>query len=78
MTTELQIAANRQNALRSTGPTSPAGKAATRLNGLTHGAYAVFCAIESLMRQRALRDAKFPGQRDDFSAFPRPSPPPSA
>jgi hypothetical protein len=34
---EAQLAANRANATRSTGPTTPEGKARTRLNGLRHG-----------------------------------------
>jgi hypothetical protein len=29
--------ANRQNALKSTGPKTPEGRAAVRLNALTHG-----------------------------------------
>ncbi len=37
MTTERQISANRANARRSTGPKSPEGKRAMRLNGLRHG-----------------------------------------
>ena len=37
MATEAQIAANRQNALKSTGPSSPEGKAASSQNRLTHG-----------------------------------------
>ena len=32
-----QIEANRRNALHSTGPTTPEGKRASRLNALTHG-----------------------------------------
>src|SRR5208283_3548690 len=32
-----QIEANRRNALRSTGPTTPEGKQASRLNALKHG-----------------------------------------
>jgi hypothetical protein len=35
--TEAQIKANRQNAKKSTGPTSAQGKAASSRNGLTHG-----------------------------------------
>lgn len=35
-----QIAANRENALRSTGPRTEEGKAAVRLNAITHGIYA--------------------------------------
>src|SRR5260370_26866898 len=37
MSTDRQIAANRQNAQHSTGPTTPEGRAAVRLNGLKHG-----------------------------------------
>ena len=37
MTTEAQIAANRKNALNSTGPRTAAGKRITRMNSLKHG-----------------------------------------
>jgi hypothetical protein len=37
MTSDKQIDANRQNALRSTGPKTPEGKDAVRLNALKHG-----------------------------------------
>jgi len=37
MASEKQIAANRRNALKSTGPRTPEGKAAVRLNALRHG-----------------------------------------
>jgi hypothetical protein len=37
MTTERQIAANRQNAQRSTGPVTQAGKSLSRRNSQTHG-----------------------------------------
>ena len=37
MSTERQIEANRHNAQHSTGPTTPEGRAAVRLNGLKHG-----------------------------------------
>jgi hypothetical protein len=37
MTTEKQTAANRLNSQKSTGPRTPEGRAAVRLNGVTHG-----------------------------------------
>ena len=37
MASEKQIQANRQNALKSTGPRTPEGKEAVRLNALSHG-----------------------------------------
>jgi hypothetical protein len=37
MATQKQIDANRQNALKSTGPKTPEGKQAVRLNALIHG-----------------------------------------
>src|SRR6202030_3093174 len=37
MATEKQFAANRLNAQKSTGPKTPEGRAAVRLNGVTHG-----------------------------------------
>jgi hypothetical protein len=37
MATDQQIAANRLNAQKSTGPKTPEGRAAVRLNGVTHG-----------------------------------------
>src|SRR5437773_10467151 len=37
MLTDRQIEANRQNAQHSTGPRTPEGRAAVRLNGLKHG-----------------------------------------
>ncbi len=40
MASPAQIAANRANAQRSTGPRTPEGKAASRLNALRHGLYA--------------------------------------
>src|SRR6266851_9564080 len=37
MATEKQFEANRLNAQKSTGPKTPEGRAAVRLNGVTHG-----------------------------------------
>jgi hypothetical protein len=37
MATDLQMAANRRNALLSTGPRSLAGKARSRMNAVSHG-----------------------------------------
>jgi hypothetical protein len=37
MTSEAQLAANRLNARKSTGPRTPAGKAAVGLNNMKHG-----------------------------------------
>src|ERR1700688_2254394 len=37
MATEKQFEANRLNAQKSTGPRTPEGRAAVRLNGVTHG-----------------------------------------
>ena len=51
MTTERQKAANRANALRSTGPKTLKGKAAVRLNAIRHGLLA--------------RDAVLPGEDSD-------------
>ena len=37
MTSDKKAEANRRNALKSTGPRTPEGKAAVRLNALRHG-----------------------------------------
>jgi hypothetical protein len=45
MATRKQVAANRRNAQRSTGPKTPEGKAAVRLNALKHG----LCAEDAVV-----------------------------
>lgn len=51
MTSAKKIAANRRNALRSTGPRTGAGKARSRGNALKHG-LAVPIALDSLFADR--------------------------
>ena len=41
-----QLEANRRNALKSTGPTSPEGKAASRMNALKTGIHAKSCVVK--------------------------------
>jgi len=59
MATERQIAANRSNSLRSTGPRTRQGKAASRFNAVKHGllADAALLPDEDPADVRALRDA---------------------
>ena len=45
MTSEKRIAANRRNALRSTGPRTPDGKSRSRLNAVKHGLSASLPAL---------------------------------
>ncbi|MBS1874713.1 MAG: hypothetical protein JSU00_15970 [Acidobacteria bacterium] len=54
---EKQLAANRANAKKSTGPKTPAGKARSRYNSLKHGCYAdaVVLPTEDRKRYNALR-----------------------
>ena len=48
MTTPAKIAANRQNALRSTGPRTPEGKAVVSQNAVRHGIFAAGSVIPGL------------------------------
>lgn len=48
-----QIAANRANALKSTGPKTPTGKALVALNSVAHGIYSVSPVIEELESKRS-------------------------
>ena len=56
MATDKQIAANRLNAQKSTGPKTPEGRAAVRLNGVEHGLYAETLVLpgEALVVQLAM------------------------
>jgi hypothetical protein len=59
MTTEAQIAANRLNATKSTGPRTPAGKAVVGLNGMKHG----LLSRESLVKGESQADLVDFGKR---------------
>lgn len=51
MTSPKKLEANRRNALKSTGPRTPAGKARSSRNGARHGLYAVDPALPGLERR---------------------------
>ena len=51
MATQRQIAANRRNALKSTGPRSQEGKAHSRMNALRHGASSKVMADENFVNR---------------------------
>jgi hypothetical protein len=66
MTSKKRIHANRRNARKSTGPKTPGGKAAVRLNSLWHGAFATDLLLPG-------EDAKiFAGHRDEFLTLYQP------
>jgi len=46
MTSERQVEANRQNAKKSSGPRTPAGKAVVALNGMKHGLLSRECLVK--------------------------------
>lgn len=51
MISEIQLAANRNNALVSTGPSTPAGKSTVAKNAVTHGIWSNLGAIPGLEKQ---------------------------
>jgi hypothetical protein len=59
MTSERQVEANRQNARKSTGPRTPAGKTVVALNGLRHG----LLSRESLVKGESEADLVAFGKR---------------
>ena len=59
MTSERQVEANRQNAKKSTGPRTPAGKAVVALNGMKHG----LLSRESLVKGESEADLTAFGKR---------------
>src|SRR4030081_3080518 len=63
MATEKQFQANRQNAQKSTGPRTPEGHAAVRLNGVTHGLTAETIVLKGESEARLHRPARFAGSR---------------
>ena len=73
MATQRQIEANRRNAQRSTGPTTPEGKARSAQNSLTHGltAASVVISIEDRgdyeeLRARLIAEHKPVGTQELF------------
>ena len=56
MASEKQIAANRRNALNSTGPRTGEGKARTRMNALRHGLPSAAAQAGAVHEGKALAD----------------------
>ena len=69
MATDKQIEANRLNAQKSTGPRTPEGRAAVRLNGVTHGLTAETIVL------KGESEADFKALFDSFEAEHNPSTP---
>jgi len=67
MSTQAQIMANRRNALKSTGPRSPSGKAAVSQNALKHG----FLARQDIIASES--QAEFDLYRDHILTEPAPA-----
>ena len=68
MTTAKQIAANRRNAAKSTGPRTPAGKLRAKVNALKHGLAAKSVREESKRQQIDALTRIFGGQPDPIAA----------
>lgn len=58
-TSEKQIVANRANALKSTGPKTPTGKALVAMNSVAHGIYSVSPVIEDVESKRSWTAYRF-------------------
>src|SRR5947209_15620412 len=69
MSTERQIAANQLNAQKSTGPRTPEGRAAVRLNGVKHGITAQTLVL------KGEREEDFTALLDSYQAEHQPSTP---
>ena len=69
MATEKQFEANRQNAQKSTGPRTPEGRAAVRLNGVKHGLTAETIVL------KGESEADFTNLLDSFEAEHDPATP---
>ena len=71
MASEAQIRANRQNSLKSTGPTTDAGKRRSRANALKHGLCASVVVPESaeLIKARALEMFDSLAPQDEFQTW---------
>ena len=69
MATDKQFAANRQNAQKSTGPKTPEGRAAVRLNGVKHGLTAETIVL------KGESEADFTAMLDSFEAEHAPTTP---
>jgi hypothetical protein len=67
MATEAQIAANRANALKSTGPTSPGGKSVSSRNSTRHGlAGSTTASLMASESDRAFLDDRKAQWRPEF------------
>ena len=70
MTSQRQLLANRRNAKKSTGPRTPAGRAACRLNALKHGLAAADVILPSLEEQTAFAQLRAAFEQEYQPATP--------